>query len=66
MATNRIFTQAEIIVGYYLASYKNAKTAFDAAKADGCFKGEFGDLVKDMFVMNSRRCAAVYAEAYAE
>ena len=60
MNTKAIMEQAKVIAGYYLANSSTHKEAFEQAKAEGAFKGEFGEDIRMYMTCDSRAAKAAY------
>ena len=60
MNTKAIMEQAKVIAGYYLANASTHKEAFEKAKAEGAFKGEFGEDIRMYMTCDSRAAKAAY------
>lgn len=60
MNTKAIMEQAKVIAGYYLANASTHKEAFEQAKAEGAFKGEFGEDIRMYMTCDSRAAKAAY------
>ena len=62
MNTKAIMNQAKVIAGYYLANTSTHKEAFEKAKAEGAFKGEFGEDIRMYMTCDSRNARRAYEE----
>lgn len=62
MNTKAIMEQAKVIAGYYLANSSTHKEAFEQAKAEGAFKGEFGEDIRMYMTCDSRNAVRAYEE----
>ena len=62
MNTKAIMEQAKVIAGYYLANSSTHKEAFEQAKAEGAFKGEFGEDIRMYMTCDSRNSRRAYEE----
>ena len=62
MNTKAIMNQAKVIAGYYLANSSTHKEAFEKAKAEGAFKGEFGEDIHMYMTCDSRNAVRTYEE----
>ena len=62
MNTKAIMNQAKVIAGYYLANTSTHREAFEKAKAEGAFKGEFGEDIRMYMTCDSRNARRAYEE----
>ena len=62
MNTKAIMNQAKVIAGYYLANASTHKEAFEQAKAEGAFKGAFGEDIRMYMTCDSRNAVRAYEE----